>query len=133
METTPPKRVLLVQGDRFLRRACEEALRGRGLEVRTAADGAEALAVARTDTPGLILLDLIRPAPADVQVLRRLKADPATRDIPVLVLANSAREANLNEVLKLGALEFWVKSDISLKDLAYRVVSLLERPAPAPH
>jgi CheY-like chemotaxis protein len=131
METTPAKRVLLVQDDRFLRRACEEALRGRGLEVRTAADGSEALAIARTDTPGLILLDLIRPS--GVEVLRRLKADPATRDITVLVLANSAREANLNEVLKLGALEFWVKSDISLKDLAYRVVSLLERPTPAAH
>lgn len=131
METTPAKRVLLVQDDRFLRRACEEALRGRGLEVRTAADGSEALAIARTDTPRLILLDLIRPS--GVEVLRRLKADPATRDITVLVLANSAREANLNEVLKLGALEFWVKSDISLKDLAYRVVSLLERPTPAAH
>jgi CheY-like chemotaxis protein len=133
METTPAKRVLLVQGDRFLGRACEDALLGRGLEVRTAADGGEALAVARTDTPDLILLDLMMPAPSDVQILRRLKADPATRDIPVLVLANSAREAKLNEVLKLGALEFWVKADISLKDLAYRVVSLLERPTPAPH
>jgi CheY-like chemotaxis protein len=128
--TTTAKRILLVEHDRFLRRACEDALRGRGLGVWSAAGGEEALVLARTEAPDLILIDLSMPGLSGIDVLRQLKADPATRDVPVLVLGGSSRAVNVHEVLRLGALEYWVKSDISLRDLGYRVISLLDRVAP---
>ena len=123
----PPKRVLLVEDDRFLRRACEASLRQRGLTVVTAADGEEALRLARTEAPDLVLLDLLLPKLTGLEVLRTLKAEDATRAIPVLVLSNSSREEDVQRVLKLGAVGYLVKANLSLQELGERVTRLLER------
>jgi CheY-like chemotaxis protein len=75
-------RVLLVEDDRFLRKAAEATLRQHGYVVLTAADGEEALRVARAERPALVLLDLIMPKMQGFEVLRTLKADPVTAGIP---------------------------------------------------
>lgn len=126
MTTTTTKRILLVEDDRFLRRACEAGLRQKGFTVVTAADGVEALAVAQRERPDLVLLDLLMPKLPGIDVLRALKASPETRDIPVLVLSNSSREQDVAEVLRLGAVGYWVKANLSLKELADKVTHLLE-------
>ena len=123
---TTTKRILLVEDDRFLRRACEASLRQRGFTVIAAADGEEGLRQARAEHPDLILLDLLMPKLAGVEVLRVLKADPATKSIPVLILSNSSREQDVAEVSSLGAVDYWVKADLSLKELGDRVARLLE-------
>jgi DNA-binding response OmpR family regulator len=124
--TTTTKRILLVEDDRFLRRACEASLRQRGFTVIAAADGEEGLRQARTEHPDLILLDLLMPKLAGVEVLRALKADPEAKSIPVLILSNSSREQDVSEVISLGAVDYWVKADLSLKELGDRVARLLE-------
>jgi two-component system, OmpR family, alkaline phosphatase synthesis response regulator PhoP len=123
---TTSKRILLVEDDRFLRRACEASLRQRGFTVIAAADGEEGLRQARAEHPDLILLDLLMPKLAGVEVLRALKADPETKAIPVLILSNSSREQDVSEVVSLGAVDYWVKADLSLKELGDRVARLLE-------
>jgi len=85
------KKILLVEDDRFLRRACEASLRQRGFTVVPAMDGEEGLRLARGETPDLILLDLLMPRLPGIEVLRALKADAATKGIPVLVLSTSSR------------------------------------------
>src|SRR5262249_24538784 len=89
--TDTPKRLLLVEDDRFLRRACEIALRKRGFTVTTATDGQEALVALRQERPDLVLLDMLMPRLSGVDVLRTVRADPALHDVPVLVLSNSSR------------------------------------------
>lgn len=123
---TTAKRILLVEDDRFLRRACEASLRQRGFTVIAAADGEEGLRQARAEHPDLILLDLLMPKLAGVEVLRALKADPETKAIPVLILSNSSHEQDVSEVISLGAVDYWVKADLSLKELGDRVARLLE-------
>lgn len=123
---TTAKRVLLVEDDRFLRRACEASLRQRGFTVIAAPDGADGLRQARTEHPDLILLDLLMPQLTGVEVLRALKSDPETTSIPVLILSNSSQEQDVSEVIGLGALDYWVKADLSLKELGDRVARLLE-------
>jgi DNA-binding response OmpR family regulator len=125
--STDGKRILLVEDDRFLRRACEASLRQRGFTVIAAIDGEEGLRLARSETPDLILLDLLMPKLPGLEVLRALKADPATKPIPVLVLSNSSREQDVSEVINLGAVDYWVKANLSLKELGERVSRLLER------
>ncbi|HEV8642956.1 MAG TPA: response regulator [Methylomirabilota bacterium] len=125
--STDGKRILLVEDDRFLRRACEASLRQRGFTVISAMDGEEGLRLARSETPDLILLDLLMPKLPGLEVLRALKADPATKPIPVLVLSNSSREQDVSEVINLGAVDYWVKANLSLKELGERVSRLLER------
>lgn len=122
---TNGKRILLVEDDRFLRRACEMSLRQRGFTVVTAVDGEEALGLARAEAPDLILLDLLIPKIPGIEVLRALKSDEATWAIPVLVLSNSSREQDVQVVMNLGAIGYWVKADLSLRKLGERVGQLL--------
>lgn len=118
-------RILVVEDDPFLRKACATSLRQRGYVVLTAADGEAGLAMARAERPTLVLLDLLMPKITGVEVLRALKASPDTRDIPVLVLTNSSRADDRRRVEELGANGYLVKANLSLKLLAETVASLL--------
>jgi two-component system phosphate regulon response regulator PhoB len=122
---TAPKRILLVEDDRFLRRACEASLRQRGLTVTTAADGEEGLRLARSDRPDLILLDMLMPKLSGLEVLRALRGDAETRNVPVLILSNSSREQDIAEVTTLGVSGYFVKSNLSLQELGELVGRLL--------
>jgi CheY-like chemotaxis protein len=119
-------RVLLVEDDRFLRRACEVSLRQRGFVVTTAADGEEALRKVRAEVPDLILLDLLMPKMTGTEVLKALRAEEATREIRVLILSNSSREQDVEEIKTLGVSGYFVKADLSLQALGDMVARLLE-------
>jgi two-component system, OmpR family, alkaline phosphatase synthesis response regulator PhoP len=120
------RRILLVEDDRFLRRACEISLRQRGFVVTTAADGEEALRKVRAELPDLILLDLLMPRMAGAEVLKALRAEEATREIRVLILSNSSREQDVEEIKALGVSGYFVKADLSLQKLGDMVARLLE-------
>ena len=74
-------RVLLAEDDRFLRKAAETTLKRGGFAVITAADGEEALRLARESAPDLMLLDLIMPKMQGFDVLAALKGAPETAGI----------------------------------------------------
>ena len=119
-------RILLVEDDRFLRRAAEASLRQRGFAVTVAADGEEALAKVRAEIPDLILLDLLMPKVTGIEVLRALRAEEATKGIRVLILSNSSREQDLEAIKELGVTDYLVKANLSLQELGDRVAQLLE-------
>ena len=119
------KRILLVEDDRFLRRACEASLQRRGFTVRSAPDGEEGLRLARSETPDLILLDLVMPRMSGFEMLRALRSDDGTCRIPVLVLSNSSSPTAAGDVTALGIEGYWVKSNLSLKELGDRIAGLL--------
>jgi CheY-like chemotaxis protein len=123
---TARRRVLLIEDDRFLRRAGEASLRQRGFAVTVAADGQEGLAKVREEIPDLILLDLLMPKVSGLEVLRTLRAEEKTRSIPVLILSNSSREQDLQEIKELGVTDYLVKANLSLQELGDRVARLLE-------
>jgi CheY-like chemotaxis protein len=102
METNG-QRVLVAEDDRFLRRACEMSPRQLGYTVPLAKDGEEALTLINIDRPDLILLDLLMPKVTGLEVLRALKSSAATRSIPVLILTNSSRAQDVEEIRSLGA------------------------------
>ena len=119
-------RILLVEDDRYLRRACETALRQRGFAVSSAVDGAAALDAIASELPDLVLLDLLMPRVTGLEVLRSLRSRPETRALPVLILSNSSREQDLEEIKQLGVAGYCVKSDLSLQELGDRIERLLE-------
>jgi CheY-like chemotaxis protein len=124
METTG-KRVLVAEDDRFLRRACEMSLRQLGFTVLLAKDGEEALAIIASERPDVILLDLLMPKVNGLEVLRALKSAESTRSIPVLILTNSSRAQDVEEIRALGADGYQVKADLSLEALGNQVQKLL--------
>ena len=78
-------------------------------ETLMAASGAEALLRARTDNPKLILLDMVLPDISGIEVCRRLRADPVTRDIPVVIITASNDRDSRMRALAAGADEFLSK------------------------
>jgi DNA-binding response OmpR family regulator len=116
-----PARVLLAEDDRFLRKAAETALKRQGFTVLPAVDGEEALRMARAETPDIVLLDLIMPKLQGFEVLRALKADPATASIPVIILSNLGQESDVKQAMEAGAVGYFVKANLSLQDLVKRV------------
>lgn len=123
---TDARRILLVEDDRFLRRACEVSLRQRGFVVATAADGEEALRQIRAEPPDLVLLDLLMPKMTGIEVLKAMRAEETTREIRVLILSNSSREQDAEEIQKLGVAGYFVKANLSLQALGDQVARLLE-------
>lgn len=123
--TTRDGKVLIVEDDRFLRRACEASLRRRGFDVVTASDGEEALRLVREEPPALLLLDMLMPKVSGIELLRTLRADPATRDVRVLILSNSSRQADIDEATRLGIYGYLVKANMSLDELGDRVAALV--------
>lgn len=122
---TLTKQILLVEDDRFLRRACAAGLRQRGWTVLTAVDGEEALRMIQNERIDLVLLDMLMPKLHGLDVMRALKAEERTQSIPVLVLSNSSREQDVQEIMQLGAVGYLVKANLSLQELGNRVAELL--------
>ena len=118
-------RVLLVEDDRYLRRACMASLQRRGFDVLVADNGLDGLAMAKAERPALVLLDMLMPKMTGLEMLRAMRADAATRDVPVLILSNSSRESDLDEVNGLGIVGYLVKANLSLRELGDRVATLL--------
>jgi DNA-binding response OmpR family regulator len=123
---TPRKRILIVEDDRFLRRACQARLEQQGYTILTASDGEEGLRVARAEAPDLILLDLLMPKLSGAEMLRILRAEDGTRTIPVLVLSNSSRREDVDHIRGLGISGYFVKANLSLQDLSTQVKLALE-------
>lgn len=118
--------VLVVDDDRDTLSLMREILRTNGFGVRTTSRGHRALRVAREVRPALILLDLrIRDLDGQV-VLKRLKSDPATRDIPVIVMTGSTiiDDVKRQRVLALGAARFMSKP-FSVEDLIEEIEMVL--------
>jgi two-component system, OmpR family, phosphate regulon response regulator PhoB len=122
---TLTKQILLVEDDRFLRRACAARLRQRGWTVLMAVDGEEALHIIRSERLDLVLLDMLMPKLHGLDVMRALKTEERTQSIPVLVLSNSSREQDVQEIMELGAVGYLVKANLSLQELGDRVAELL--------
>jgi len=118
-------RVLLAEDDRMLRTAAATMLRRSGFDVVTAEDGEQALALAETARPEVILLDLLMPKVDGFEALRRLRASPATREVPIIVLSNLGWDDEVQGALAGGATAFLVKSALSLADLVAEVRKVL--------
>ena len=128
------RRILLVEDDRFLRKAAETTLKRNGFEVSTAIDGEDALRSIREEAPDLILLDLIMPKVQGFEVLRIVKADPVTAGIPIIILSNLGQDRDVERALEHGAAAYFIKANLSLDELVKQVrrtLGLSVDPAPA--
>jgi CheY-like chemotaxis protein len=102
-------KILLVEDSKPIRRENETALLQAGYDVTCAVDGESALRFARDLKPDLILLDMILPKLSGPEVLRQLKDNPETSEIPVVVLS-SLSEKNRERLLEEGAEEYLEKN-----------------------
>jgi len=86
-------RVLIIDDSELILEAAKLGLSSAGWDVRTASGGEAGLAAAQADPPDVVLLDLTMPGMAGTEVLARLRAEPATQTVPVVLLTASPGEA----------------------------------------
>jgi two-component system response regulator RegX3 len=117
------ERILVVDDEAAIRETVGYALRGEGYEVSDAADGEEALEVARSNGFDVLILDLMLPKLSGVEVCRRLRAES---DVPILLL--TAKDAEVDRVLGLEAgADDYVTKPFSMAELVSRVRAILRR------
>ena len=124
-------RVLIVEDERDIRDLVLFHLEREGFQVSSASSGEEALRQVRHASPDLVLLDLMLPAMGGLEVCRKLRQDPATVALPIVMLTAKGDEVDRVLGLELGADNYIVKP-FSPKELLARVRAVLRRAKPAP-
>ncbi|MFT7507492.1 MAG: CheY-like chemotaxis protein [Acidimicrobiales bacterium] len=115
------KKILIIEDEKSLGKVASNKLQSEGFEVLVLPDGVDALEVIQSENPDLVLLDLIMPHVDGFTVLKTIKENPDLRDTKVIVLSNLSQDTDVDEILKLGAEEFLVKSDTSLGEVVEAV------------
>jgi len=117
------KKVLIAEDDVFLNKVYKVKLKSKNLETIQVYRGDKVMDEARASKPDLIILDVILPGKDGFAVLKELKENQITKDIPVIVLTNLSEESDKNTLLGLGAKQFLTKVNVSINE----VVSLVNQ------
>jgi len=120
------KRVLVVDDDRVIQQLLEVNLELEGYEVvASASDGKEALEQIAKLKPDIVILDIMMPKMDGLEVCRRLREDPATAKIPVVLLSARAQDLDIREGLDIGASAYLTKpfDPVELLEVVGRLTS----------
>jgi len=103
------RKILIVDDERYILHILDFSLGAEGYEVITAGDGEQAVERSRYDKPDLIVMDIMMPKMDGFEACKVIKADPDTRDIPVIMLTAKGREVDKKRGLDAGADEYLTK------------------------
>jgi len=126
METGSGRNILIIEDETDVADLLSLNLRKAGFRVSTAGDGASGLQKARDDRPDFIILDLMLPKMAGLEVCRILKSDAATARMPILMLTAKAEEIDRIVGLEFGA-DDYVTKPFSPREIVLRIRAILRR------
>ncbi len=121
-------KILLVEDDAFLSSLLRNRLQKENLEVDYAADGEEAIAFLKLNSPDLILLDIILPKKSGFEVMEEIRNDPQIqgKEIPIIIISNLGQPEDIVKGQDLGAIEYFIKARTSIDDLVMKIKGFLE-------
>jgi two-component system, OmpR family, alkaline phosphatase synthesis response regulator PhoP len=118
------KRILAVDDEPHILKLVSFSLKSGGYEVLEASDGLSAIETCRAEQPDLVLMDVMMPALDGYEACRRLKADPDTADIPVMMLTAKTQVAEQAAGRDAGAVDY-INKPFTPKDLVAQVRGFL--------
>jgi two-component system cell cycle response regulator DivK len=121
----PHERVLIVDDNPINLKLLRLALKGAGYEIRTAIDALDALEVLKSFRPSLVLMDLQMPGMDGLELTRRLKADPSTRDAIIVAVTAYAMKGDEQRAVDAGC-NGYITKPIDPRTLATTVASYLK-------
>lgn len=121
-----PKKIILVEDEQDITNLVTHYLTKEGYTVKSSLDGIKGLQLVRHEKPDLVILDLMLPEMDGLEVCKRLRADPKTSTLPIIVLTAKGEESDKIVGLELGA-DDYVTKPFSPKELVARVKALLRR------
>lgn len=120
------QKILVADDEKMIQRLISRTLTSKNCEVVTASDGAQALELARTLEPDLIVLDVKMPLKSGWEVLKKLRSQSGTRTIPVIMLTGCSEASDEIKGLDMGA-DDYITKPFQIEDLRAHVMSMLRR------
>ncbi len=118
-------KILLIEDDAFLLSMYTTKFELENFEVVAAEDGEKGVKLALEIRPSIILLDIILPNMDGFEALKKIKTDPATKDIPVILLTNLSQKTDIDRGLALGANDFLIKAHFIPSEVVEKVKKVL--------
>lgn len=115
------KTILFIEDEFAIQKTFGEVLSKEGFDMITALDGETGLRLAKEKKPNLILLDLVLPKIHGFDVLKKLKEDAATKEIPIIVLTNLEGVGDVDKAIELGATTYLVKAQYTLEEVVEKI------------
>ncbi len=115
------KKIIILEDDRILLKALNIELISNGFEVLSATDGASGIKIIEKENPDLVLLDLVMPKMHGFEVLKKLKNNKNTKNIPVIILSNLGQEEEIKKGMELGAFDYYKKASTDLNELSDKI------------
>lgn len=119
-------KILIVEDDLFLQKMYSKKLQVEGFEVSLAQDGEEGLAKIKSFIPDLVMMDVMLPKLNGLEALERAKADPAIKDIPILILTNLSAPVDAETAVEKGAIGYMIKSDYTPTQIVAKIKQILK-------
>lgn len=119
------KRLLIIEDDPFLLNIYTVRFEKDNFKVYQADDGEKGLKMAKREKPDFILLDILLPKMNGFEVLKELKADQETKDIKVLLLTNLSQRGEVEDGLKMGAVDYLIKAHFMPAEVVAKVKKYL--------
>ena len=120
------KKILVAEDDEFLSKVYEVKLEKEGYSIVKAMDGEQAVTYAKSELPDLIILDLVMPKKNGFEALDEIKADPATKDIPVIILSNLGQDSDVQKGLDKGASDYIVKANTTIAEVMEKINTFMK-------
>ena len=120
-------KILMVDDDKMLIDMYKERLELAGYQVEISRDGEEGLAKVHQVKPDVVLLDIMMPKVNGYEALASIKSDPATKDIPVIILSALMRDVNKAKAVEAGADDYIIKSEAMPVDVIKKVETVLKK------
>jgi DNA-binding response OmpR family regulator len=118
------KRILIADDEPNIVTSLEFLMEQAGYETKVATNGQEAIDLAVSFRPDLVLLDIMFPAKSGYEVCQRLKSEPATRSIKVVIVSAKGRDVEVAKALELGA-DAYIAKPFSTRELVAKVREML--------
>jgi len=119
------KKIMVIEDDRFLHRLLADKLTQWKASVASSFDGIDAVKKVEAEKPDLILLDIILPGADGFDILGQLKSNETLKSIPVIILSNLGQEEDIERGTKLGAVDFLIKANFTLDEIAAKASKVL--------
>ena len=119
------KTILIADDEANLRKLVHTTLEDPGCRILEAADGNAALDLAKREKPDLVLVDWMMPGLTGIEVMKALRADPATATVPIIMLTAKGQEKDREQAVKAGT-DFYLIKPFSPLELLKKVREVLE-------
>lgn len=117
--------IMIVEDDSFVMDIYKTKLSQEGFSVIEAENGVEALKKLKNEKPDILLLDIVMPYMDGLEVLKKIKENEDTKNIPVVLLTNLSQKEEVDKGMELGAMDYLIKSHFTPSEVLEKIKSCL--------